>query len=428
MPAVLAPDFAESVLWQEQARYPPLLARALPREADIVVVGAGYCGLAAAMTTAHAGKDVVVLEERALGWGASSRNGGMVIPELKSGPAALTREYGEQLGPRLYTAVNEAFDWTEKLIANGIDCDYARTGQLYLAHHERMVPYLRKTAAEHEALGEPVHVVERDELADEIGSTIYPGGIVIERTGGLHPARFHAGLARLARRAGAVVHDHTPVTTVTRRAGGGFDVGTRRGTITCEHVIAATNAYADDAIPELRRRVLPVGSYIITTEPLPEELAMELSPRGRMFVDTKSFLFYWRLTPDRRLLFGGRKSLVPPTLTQARDFLYESMVRVHPQLVGTPITHAWGGKVAITLDRMPHVGEIDGVRYATGCNGSGVALNTWLGSRLGDMVLGDEPPPFAELTHRPIPLWKLRKLYLPVVGQWFKWHDRGFGE
>ncbi len=192
-------------------------------------------------------------------------------------------------------------------------------------------------------------------------------------------------------------------------------------------VVVCTNAYADDAVPALARRVLPVGSFIIATEVLDPELARSVSPRGRMLVDSKNFLFYWRLTPDGRVVFGGRRSLARSTLAQAREFLYASMVAVHPQLAGVAVARAWGGDVAVTLDRLPHVGRIDGAWYATGCNGSGVALNTWLGMRIGRHLVGDGPPPaFAELRHRPIPLHRWRRLFLPAVGLFYRWQDRGF--
>jgi glycine/D-amino acid oxidase-like deaminating enzyme len=171
--------------------------------------------------------------------------------------------------------------------------------------------------------------------------------------------------------------------------------------------------------------VLPIGSFIITTEPLPEALLDELSPHRRMFVDTKNFLFYWRVTPDGRVLFGGRRSLSPASLEEARDFLVASLRRLHPQLAAAEITHQWTGNVAITLDRMPHAGRLRGARYVSGCNGSGVATNTWLGHRTGQAILGQEPPPaVSELHHRPIPLHGLRGAYLPAVGLWHRWQDR----
>jgi glycine/D-amino acid oxidase-like deaminating enzyme len=429
-PALRSPSYRESVLWHEQAEFPNVPAATPPRSADCVVVGAGYAGLSCARDLAREGRSVVVLDAHAVGWGASSRNGGMVIPELKAGPAELGRRYGP-LGRRMYAEVNEAFDHVEGLIGvESIDCDYGRSGQLYLAHAERLVPSFKATAREHgEELGEPVRFVPRGALGDEVGSTAYAGGLVIERTGGLHPARFHAGLVRLALAAGAAVHPATPATALERRTGGhgGWRVTTARGPVDAGAVMVCTNAYADGLLPDLRRRVLPVGSFIIATEVLEPDLARSVSPRNRMLVDSKNFLFYWRLTPDRRLVFGGRRSLASSTIPQARDFLYGSMLRVHPQLAGTRIDRAWGGNVAVTLDRLPHVGRLDGAWYLTGCNGSGVALNTWLGARMAQHLLGEAPlPSFAELPHRPIPVHRARAAYLPLVGLWFRWQDRGF--
>jgi glycine/D-amino acid oxidase-like deaminating enzyme len=434
--ALLAPDYREAVLWQEQVgpadagETGPQPPPALPADADAVVVGAGYAGVSAARELAAAGRSVVVLDARPVGWGASTRNGGMVIPELKAGPAALERAHGP-LGRRLYREVNEAFDHVESLVAGPepvIACDYERTGQLYLAHAARMVPGLRAMAREHaDDLGEPVRFVPRDELGAEVGSTAYHGGVVFERTGGLHPARFHAGLEAAARTAGATLVGSTRVTAVgPRPAGAGLRVATERGPIEAGAVVVCTNAYADAAVPTLARRVLPVGSFIIATEPLDPELARSVSPRRRMLVDSKNFLFYWRLTPDGRVLFGGRRSLAPTTVARARDFLYDAMVRVHPQLIGVRVARAWGGSVAITLDRLPHVGRVGGAWYVAGCNGSGVALNTWLGASIGRHLVDEAPAPaFAELRHRPIPLHRLRRAWLPAAGLWLRWQDRG---
>ncbi len=437
MVAPLTPDYRQSVLWQKQVpagvgpEGSPGSAPPLPGAVDVLVVGTGYAGLSVAREVAAAGRSVVAIDAEAVGWGASSRNGGMVIPELKAGPAALERALGP-LGRRLYRDVNDAFDHVEALAAGPsptIACDYERTGQLYLAHAERLVPGLRATAREHgDELGEPVHFVPREQLGDEVGSTAYHGGVVFERTGGLHPVRFHEGLLRLALAAGAAVTGGVRATAIEARPGGRFRVATSAGTVEAGQVALCTNAYADGLVPELARRVLPVGSFIVATEVLGPERAAAVSPRRRMLVDTKNFLYYWRLTPDGRLLFGGRRSLAPSTIDQARDFLYDSLVAVHPQLAGVRVHRAWGGNVAITLDRLPHAGRVaGGAWYVTGCNGSGVALNTWMGAQLGRHLVGEGPPPsFAELPHRAIPLHRLRRAYLPAVGLWFRWQDRGF--
>ena len=438
MIAPLSADYREAVLWQEQAPTPADGAPpALPERADVVVVGAGYAGLSAGRALADAGRSVVVLDSHPVGWGASTRNGGMVIPELKAGPAALERAYGP-LGRRLYAEVNEAFDHVEALAAGpdpAIACDYARTGQLYLAHSPRQVAGLEAMAREHGegGLGEPVRFVPRDALVAEVGSGAFHGGVVIERTGGLHPARFHAGLVRAALAAGVTLVGATRAADASPRpgpgsasssSGPGFRVDTTRGPVDAGEVVVCANAYADGLVPALRRRVLPVGSFIIATEVLDPDLAAAVSPRGRMLVDTRNFLHYWRLTPDGRMLFGGRRSLSPSTIPEARDFLYGEMLRIHPQLAGIKVDRAWGGDVAITLDRMPHVGRLGGVWYAAGCNGSGVALNTWLGDRIGRHLAGDaDPPSFTELRHRPIPLHATRRAWLPAVGAYLRWQD-----
>jgi glycine/D-amino acid oxidase-like deaminating enzyme len=415
---------ADAVLWQEQVELPAVEPRPLPGRAHTVVVGAGYAGLAAARTLARQGRSVVVLEKGRLGWGAHARNGGMAIPELKAGPATLRARYGD-LGGRLHAEVNTAFDHLEELIATeGIACDYERTGQLYLAHTPRVVAHLRHLVDEHVAEGEPVRFVPRHELGAEIGSDAFHGGVVFDRTGGLHPAKLHAGLARLALDAGARVVEDCAATQLDD-VGRGHWVHTPRGVIEADHVIVATNAYADDLLPALARRVVPIGSFIVATEPLAPDVVDAISPRRRMFVDTKNLLFYWRISPDGRLLFGGRRSLAHASVAEAAEFLTTAMRRIHPQVADAAVTHRWGGNVAITLDRMPHVGRIRRAWYATGCNGSGVALNTWLGHRLALTVLGEAPAPaFAELPHRPVPLHRLRRAYLPLVGEWFRFQDR----
>jgi glycine/D-amino acid oxidase-like deaminating enzyme len=395
--------------------------------ADAVVIGAGYAGLSAATALARAGRHVLVLEKETLGSGAHARNGGMAIPELKAGPSKLEQAYGV-LGRRMHREVNEAFDHLEAVIDHeAIDCDYRRTGQLYLAHTKRLTPYLEATAADHQRAGEPVHFVAGDELHTEIGSDAFASGVVFERTGALHPAKLHAGLARSAIVAGALVVERCGARSFSERTGEGgrFEIRTEGATIRADHLIVTTNAYADELCPELARRVLPIGSFIIATEPLDPEVADAVSPRGRMFVDTKNLLFYWRLSPDGRMLFGGRRSLAQVSVAEAADYLATSMRRIHPQLSKVAITHRWGGNVAITLDRLPHVGQVRGAWYATGCNGSGVALNTWLGHRLGQMVTGQaSPPSFASLRHQPIPLHRFRRWYLPAVGTWFRYQDR----
>jgi glycine/D-amino acid oxidase-like deaminating enzyme len=430
-PTPLAEGYRDSVLWHEAvdpvaAGLCTPTADALPAEVDVAVVGGGYCGLEAATALAERGRSVVVLDRHDLGWGASSRNGGMVIPELKAGPVTLAARHGA-LGAALHEEVESAFDHVESLVGSGgIDCDYERTGQLFLTHGDRGARALSALADELATVGSPARVVTGEELVAEAGSELFAAGLVVERTGGLHPAKFHAGLAARARDAGAVLFPHTSVHAVgsaQEPAGAGHTVRTARGALRAGAVLLATNAEADGVSPALRRRVLPMESYIIATEPLTPELAATVLPTRRMAFNDRNLLWYWRHGPDGRVLFGGRKRLGQLTVPEARDHLYHSMLEVHPQLAGTRVERAWGGRVALTLDRLPHCGRIDGLWYATGCNGSGVALNTWMGRRMAEAICGDGLPPFAELTHRPVPLHGQRQAWLPVVGTWFRLED-----
>lgn len=422
MAALLSEQYEETCLWQDQVTPPAPTPGDLPPSADLVVVGAGLCGLAAAAVGARAGLTVVVLDKEPLGWGASSRNGGMVIPELKAGPGRLQQRYGH-LGLEMFRQVNEAYDYVADLASTAIDCDFREAGLLLLAHSPFQTSAVEHEAADLAAHGEPAHFLRRQQLVTEIGSRAFSAGMLLERTGGLHPAKFHAGMARRAMAAGARVHDRTAATHIAGRSGR-HQVMTTRGPIDAREVFIATNAYADDVLPWLRRRTTPVSSYIIATEVLDRELLRSVTPTGRMMVDTKNFLFYWRSTPDGRIAFGGRRSLDPVDVPTARDFLYDAMLRLHPQLTGTAVDYAWGGNVALTLDRMPHAGCHDGIWYATGCNGSGVATNTWLGARVAETITGQaELPAVARLRHRAVPLATLSSSYLPLVSRWFSWQD-----
>ena len=389
MAAPLAPDFAESVLWQEQAPahdepgaepQRPAARRDLPDRADVVVVGAGYAGVSAARELAAAGRDVLVLDAHPVGWGASTRNGGMVIPELTAGPAALERSLGP-LGRRLYAEINEAFDHVEELTAGSaplIACDYERTGQLYLAHAARLVPACRprpgSTASWARRCGSspaPSWAPRSDRSPTTAASSSSAraastphGSTAASWPGPGTPVPAIVGGARRAldrppgRQRGGAPRDGR-----ARRRRHPRDRG-RRGRRVHERLRRRRRAGARPAGAAGRQL------HHRHRGARPRAGPTRCSPRRRMLVDSKNFLFYWRLTPDGRVVFGGRRSLARSSLAQAREFLYASMVAVHPQLAGVAVARAWGGDVAVTLDRLPHVGRIDGAWYATGCNGS----------------------------------------------------------
>jgi glycine/D-amino acid oxidase-like deaminating enzyme len=379
----------------------------------------------AAIGLARRGRAVTLLEQHELGWGASSRNGGMVHPGFKTDPATLIHRFGER-GRALYRASLDAFDLVEETITtHGIRCEYARTGHLYLASRPGHVVHLEQEARlVSEEFGVTTRVLPRDDLRAEIGSSLFHGGIYVERSGGLHPAKYVAGLARVAHAAGAHLYDHLPATAIARSRNG-FKVSTRRGAIACRDIFLATNGYRDSLLPAVRRRVIPIGSYMIATEPIAPDLAETLIPNRRMVFDSKNFLYYWRLSPDgARILFGGRASFAPTSIARARDWLNAAMMRVHPQLAGVAIANAWGGQLGFTLDRMPHIGRFNGITYALGYCGTGVAMSTYFGRLAADWIAGGELP---ECWRRPfpaVPLYRETPWFLPAVGLYYQLRDR----
>jgi glycine/D-amino acid oxidase-like deaminating enzyme len=351
----------------------------------------------------------------------------MVLPDVKhAGVAELRRRHGAR-GPAFYTATLDAVRQVERLVRDhGIDCGYERSGHLELAHCPSAMAGLRTMERVYrQDLGLEATVLSRDELEGEIGSSAHFGALAVPFSGGLHPARYFAGLARLALEAGASAFEQTAATDI-QPSGAGVRVRTHRGSIRAGHVLVATDGYTDRAAPRLRRRILPIGSYLIATEALEPAVAKEISPRGRMFFDTRNFLSYWRLSQDgTRMLFGGRASFAPTTVARARDALYRRMVQVHPQLEGVAVDHAWGGTVGLTLDRIPRLGrDTDGVTYALGYSGTGVAAATLFGTSAGGWMAGDDPPPFAGLRFPRVPLGWAGRAWLPVAGLWFRWQDR----
>lgn len=405
--------------------FPQPAASAWPTQADVAVIGAGFTGLAAAHTLARHGANVAVLETHTLGWGASSRNGGMVLHGLKLGARALLTRYGRDRARRLFHASVQAVNAVERLTQQEpMACHFARCGHAELAYKPSHYPDLlaeAETLAQH--FDHAVRVVPQADLGTVIDSPLYHGALIDEGSAGVHPAQFAAGLAHAAARAGAQLWPHTSVTGV-QRVPGGFVVLTTRGPLRVQHVVAASGGYTGHATPALQKRFIPIGSYIIATEPLNPDLAATLIPGGRMVYDTKHFLYYFRLTPDNRLLFGGRAGFfpeTPTTVTESAAILQRSMLTVYPQLQGVRVTHAWGGTLDFAVDMMPHAGVLEGLAFAGGYAGTGVALATYLGGLLGDLLAGQpRDNPFAELPFDPIPFYTGTPWFLPLAGLWFQ--------
>lgn len=420
-------DFERRAYWQASMPVlPDRSGRALPKTADVVVIGGGYAGITAARELARRGVAVTLLEAHTLGWGASTRNGGIVHAGYKWSARQLIKRYGQETGKALYQETLDSYRLVKELIADeAIDCDFREVGHLELAYAPSHAPELEHARESLASVGVTSTVVPRERIREEIGSDAYFGALAVEGSGLLHPGRYFAGLAAAADRAGADLHEGARARSI-RREDGVFVVATERGDIRARDVFVATNGYTDGVVPSLRRRIIPIGSYIIASEQLPEALAHELSPKGRAFFDTKNFLYYWHVTADRRMVFGGRASFMPTTIDRTASILWRGLLEVHPQLADHRIEYAWGGNVGFTFDRMPHVGRTkDGVTYAMGCCGTGVALMTNLGTKVGAWLAGGEAPALTRLRFPLVPApYEGRPWFMPFAGEWFRLQDR----
>jgi glycine/D-amino acid oxidase-like deaminating enzyme len=422
--APLADDYRETPLWWDDTTFPGVAESTVPATADVVVVGAGFTGLAAAARLASLGKHTVVIDSNGLGEGASGRNAGMIHAGVRRDVAFLERKHGAA-GRALHDASVEAYAFVARTAAAAApEAMYTQSGWLHLAHRKSRMTGLRKDEAERrQRLGESTVMLEEQALESETPCRGFHGGMLTDNGAGIHPARYLAGLARLSIGRRAAVHLHTRVSSIETRATGSL-VHTSRGDITAGEVLVATNGYTDAAAPWAMRRIIPIGSYIIATEPLGDARATEVSPHGRMMSDSRNFLHYWRLSPDGRLVFGGRASFAPVSVQSARDRLYAAMIDIYPQLAGVRVSHAWTGNVGFTFDQLPHLTRRDGVTYAMGYCGSGVALGSWMGTLAAEWIARGARPAFSDLRFPRMPLYRGHPWFLPLVGAYYSLLDR----
>jgi len=429
-PDIFHRDFTPTPYWWEA--YKPAAGDLVevPREVRVAIVGGGYAGLAAALEFSRHGIDAVVLERGALGVGASTRNGGSVsggvnIGKSFSGRAAAVD--GERTH-RLLSDGADAFALIERLIADeAIECFWQKRGRFVGAWTPDHFAYQEtRLRSLNDAAQSGASMVPRERQREEIASDYYYGGMVVERSASLHPALYYKGLLDACRRRGIAICADASVETIAAD-GSGWRVETSRGTVIAGDVVIATNGYTGAVTPALRRRIVPIASHIIATEKLPPDVANSLIPKRRSISDTKRVLCYYRMSPDgTRVVFGGRARFTPADPMLCARVLHGYMTARFPQLRGVKVTHSWTGNTAFTLDALPHMGEEGGLHYCLGCNGSGVAMMTYLGTQTARKIarVANAPCAFDGPEFPDHPLYTGNPWFLPLVGGYYRMRDR----
>lgn len=395
-------------------------------EADVCILGAGYTGLSAALELAEAGYRVVVLEAERVGWGASGRNGGQVLFGYGCGESKLETLLGRDDARKLFDWSCEAVDLVRaRRERYGIDCDW-RDGHCTVAikprHIDELSAWRDELATKYDY---PLDWWDRDTLRAQLDSPRYLGGLYDARSGHLHPLKYALGLARAAVNAGVRIHERSRVLRMTR--GDAPVLHTANGHVRCKTVVLAGNALVRGVAPELDRKIMPVGTYIGATAPLPQEVARSLIRNDMAVADTNWALDYFRLSADDRLLFGGRASysnLTPPNL---RSVMRHRMRKVFPPLGDLDFDYLWGGVIDISFNRAPHWGRIgSNVYFAQGFSGHGVAATNLAGRVLAEAIRGQHErlDVYTRIRHRDFPGGRaLRTPLLVAAMSWYKLRD-----
>jgi glycine/D-amino acid oxidase-like deaminating enzyme len=398
------------------------------RRFDVAVVGAGYTGLAAACRLARSGATVVVVDRDHIGAGASSRNGGQVLTGLKLDVATLVARYGETRARELYEISRAALARVAAVVADeGIDCGFERVGHLQAAWKPaHFAAFREEQALLARVFDHAVTLVERHKQQTELGTTRYCGLLVDEQSAAVNPARYVQGLGEVAERLGVAVMTGQDVANL-ERAGGRWRLRTPALELDAGDVLLATNGYASSLSRDLQRRIVPIGSYMIATEPLPPSMVSRFLPRRRVAFDSKHLLFYFRVTADGRLLFGGRAEFSQPSdgaVRRAARTLRRGMVRIFPELADARVDYGWGGTVAVTRDQMPHAGRFEGVYFAGGYCGHGIAMATHLGELIARRIAGEVfEHPLLDGPFPAVPLYRGTPWFLPLVGAYYEVKD-----
>lgn len=386
---------ATAPYWWKDISYPTCAARP-PASTDLLIIGSGYTGLSAAIEAMRLGMAVTIIDQGAMGAGGSSRNGGQVSDGMKPSLEKLSRRLGAEIADRIYRDAYDSVHHLRRLIReNNLDVDYQPCGRFLGAHSEKQFRIISEFV-ERSAAHSPYRfsVIRARDQKSEIDTNRYFGGVVNHDLFAVHPAKLHHALLSQALAMGATVVEHCRALSI-KKHGLGFRTDTSEGTVASHHTLVASNGYTSSVFPWGRRRIIPIGTYMLATDELTPEQQDTLIPNGRNVIDSKKIVVYFRYSPDRkRLLFGGRAALSEASPQACLPRLYGMMTDIFPQLDGIGVTHNWHGMVGYTFDHMPHIGCQDGIHFALGYCGSGIAMSNYYGHRIARQIAGlQEPAP-----------------------------------
>ena len=418
----------ETSFWLEGLPEFNNISSKLPQRVDVAIVGSGYTGLNAALQTIRGGRSTVVFEAGVPGQGCSTKNGGQISTSIKPSLEKLSAKFGTQNGIAIRQEGENALNWIGDFITSEkIDCNFSRVGRYHAAHTQKHYELITRDAEKvNRSEGIEAFAVPKAEQLKELGSDVYHGGVVFPRHASVDPGKYHRGLLQRVVDAGVDVFGQCAVLDIEQTSDG-FVITTQKGKVKARDVIIATNGYTSNLTPWLQKRVIPIGSYIISTEELDPVMVNELFPTNRIASDTCKVIYYYRTSPDRkRILFGGRVSATETNPLLSGPKLLEDLYRIFPQIEGIKISHSWTGTVAYTFDEMAHTGQHNGMYYSMGYCGSGVSMASYLGMRLGQKVLGlvEGKTAFDDLPFPTRPLYNGRPWFLPAVVSWYRMQDR----
>jgi len=396
--------------------------------ADVCVIGGGLTGLSAALNLAERGFKVVLIEANRIGWGASGRNGGQINTGLRKSPQELIARFGKARGKALFDLAEEAraIIW-ERVEKHGIRCDL-RTGNMLLASKPGDLPWMEEEIAcfERDMNYKKAKLLDRNAIRAEIASELYFGGITDTGGGHLHPLNYTLGLAAAAKAAGVQIFEHSAATKIDDN-GAKVTITTDAGRIEADHAVLGCNAYLGGLEPRIAGKIMPIANFVIVSEPMPEAEARALIPSGACACDTKFVVSYYRVTADNRMLFGGGERYTTEDPEDIPGFVKPYMLKVFPQLTGKRIDYGWGGMLAITMLRLPHLGRIGRVYYAHGYSGMGLAITGLAGKLIAEAMAGtaERFDVFSRIEHQTFPGGTLLRHPLLVLAMlWYVLRDK----